>query len=82
VDEVRGPANEPAHTHRVAVIALLHPFADAARSLRQAFAHGNLRHWAAFTLSATALAQETGPSRLDEQIARNVFALHAGGPER
>ena len=39
------------------------------------FAHGNLRHWAAFTLSATALAQEAGRPALDEQIARNVFAL-------
>jgi hypothetical protein len=46
------------------------------------FAHGNLRHWAAFTLSATALAQEAGRPGVDEQIARNVFALHAGGPNR
>ena len=44
------------------------------------FAHGNLRHWAAFTLSATAVAQEAGRPGLNEQIARNVFALHAGGP--
>lgn len=40
------------------------------------FAHGNLRHWAAFTLSATALAQEAGRPGLDEQIARNVRAAH------
>jgi AAA domain len=46
------------------------------------FAHGNLRDWAAFTLSAVALAQETGKPGLDEQITRNVFALHTGGPDR
>lgn len=45
------------------------------------FAHGNLRAWASFTLSAAALAQDTGRPGLDEQIARNVFALHGGGPE-
>lgn len=43
------------------------------------FAHGNLRNWAAFTHSARRLAEETGRERLDEQIARNVFALHGGG---
>lgn len=48
----------------------------------QTFAHGNLRHWAAFTLSAVQLAKETGRPALDEQIARNVFALHGGGPHR
>lgn len=43
------------------------------------FAHGNLRHWAAFTLSARQLAAEVGRPILDEQLARNVFALHGGG---
>jgi DNA transposition AAA+ family ATPase len=43
------------------------------------FAHGNLRNWAAFTHSALRLLGETGRERLDEQIARNVFALHGGG---
>lgn len=46
------------------------------------FAHGNLRHWAAFTLSAAQLAKETGRPVLNEQIARNVFALHGGGSSR
>ncbi len=46
------------------------------------FAHGNLRAWASFTLSATALAQDAGRPGLDEQIARNVFALHGGGAQR
>lgn len=46
------------------------------------FAHGNLRHWAAFTLSARQLAAEVGRPALDEQLARNVFALHGGGSNR
>jgi DNA transposition AAA+ family ATPase len=47
------------------------------------FAHGNLRNWAAFTHSALRLTTQTGRERLDEQIARNVFALHGGGgPDR
>lgn len=45
------------------------------------FAHGNLRAWASFTLSAAALAQDAGRAGLDEQIARNVFALHGGGSQ-
>jgi DNA transposition AAA+ family ATPase len=45
------------------------------------FAHGNLRNWAAFTHSALALAEEIGRRQLDEQIARNVFALHGGGAD-
>ena len=43
------------------------------------FAHGNMRNWASFTNSALGLLEETGRERLDEQIVRNVFALHAGG---
>ena len=43
------------------------------------FGHGNLRYWAAFTHSATALCAEHGRDRLDEEIARNTFALHSGG---
>ena len=37
------------------------------------FAHGNLRNWASFTLSAAALQRP-----LDESVARNVFTLLAG----
>ncbi|MDQ3631955.1 MAG: hypothetical protein M3417_11945 [Actinomycetota bacterium] len=48
----------------------------------EVFAHGNLRHWAAFTLSARQLAAEVGRPVLDEQLARNVFALHGGGSDR
>ena len=46
------------------------------------FAHGNMRNWAAFTSSALSLIEQTGRDRLDEQIARNVFALHGGGTDR
>ena len=42
------------------------------------FAHGNLRDWAAFTATAVELCQDTGVEQLDEQIARNAFALHGG----
>ena len=45
------------------------------------FTHGNLRHWAAFSLSATQLAKENGTRVLDQQIARSVFALHGGGTD-
>ena len=38
-----------------------------------------MRNWAAFTHSALSLLDDTGRERLDEQIVRNVFALHAGG---
>lgn len=43
------------------------------------FGHGNLRHWAAFTHSAAELCAAHGRDRLDEEIARNTFALHGGG---
>ncbi|MGH3097705.1 MAG: AAA family ATPase [Streptosporangiales bacterium] len=43
------------------------------------FAHGNLRDWAAFTHSAAQLCSSHGRDRLDEEIARNTFALHGGG---
>jgi hypothetical protein len=43
------------------------------------FGHGNLRYWAAFTHSAAALCAEHGRDQLDEEIARNTFALHSGG---
>ena len=42
------------------------------------FAHGNLRDWAAFTATAVELCQGTGAEQLDEQVARNAFALHGG----
>jgi hypothetical protein len=44
------------------------------------FAHGNLRNWAAFTHSAHGLLDKHRRVRLDEQVARNAFALHAGEP--
>jgi DNA transposition AAA+ family ATPase len=45
------------------------------------FAHGNMRNWAAFTQSALGLLLETGRDRIDEQVVRNVFALHGGGAD-
>jgi len=41
--------------------------------------HGNFRNWASFTLTAVELCREHGRVRLDEQIARNAFALLGGG---
>lgn len=41
--------------------------------------HGNFRNWASFTLTATDLCAEVGRPRIDEQIARNAFALLGGG---
>lgn len=43
------------------------------------FGHGNLRNWASFTRSASALCQRHQRPTVDEEIARNVFALHGGG---
>jgi DNA transposition AAA+ family ATPase len=43
------------------------------------FAHGNFRNWAAFTRSAHELCRRTSRDRLDDVVARNVFALHGGG---
>lgn len=43
------------------------------------FAHGNLRDWAAFTQTAAGLCARHGRATLDEQAARNTFALHGGG---
>lgn len=43
------------------------------------FGHGNLRNWAAFTRSATELCRQHRRRAVDEEIARNVFALHGGG---
>ena len=40
------------------------------------FAHGNLRDWASFTYTAAKLCAEHRRHRLDEEIARNAFALH------
>ena len=42
------------------------------------FAHGSWRNWAAFTHSAARLCEQTGRARVDQEIARNVFALHGG----
>ncbi len=41
--------------------------------------HGNFRNWASFTLTAVGLCEETGRHLLDEQVARNAFALLGGG---
>jgi len=41
--------------------------------------HGNFRNWASFTLTARDLCSEAGRPRLDDQIARNAFALLGGG---
>jgi DNA transposition AAA+ family ATPase len=43
------------------------------------FGHGNLRNWAAFTRSARGLCRRHQRMAVDEEIARNVFALHGGG---
>ncbi len=43
------------------------------------FGHGNLRNWASFTHSAAALCRRHRRCVVDEEIARNVFALHGGG---
>ena len=40
------------------------------------FAHGNLRDWASFTHTAAKVCAEHGCARLDEEVARNTFALH------
>ena len=40
------------------------------------FAHGNLRDWASFTYTAAKLCADQGRRRLDEEVARNAFALH------
>lgn len=44
------------------------------------FAHGFFRDWASFTRSAQQLCDEREP-RLDEPLARAVFALHNGGAD-
>jgi hypothetical protein len=41
--------------------------------------HGNFRNWASFTLTARDLCEEVGRPRVDEQVARNAFALLGGG---
>jgi hypothetical protein len=41
--------------------------------------HGNFRNWASFTLTALDLCRRSGRERVDEQVARNAFALLGGG---
>lgn len=41
--------------------------------------HGNFRNWASFTLTALDLCRQAGRERVDEQVARNAFALLGGG---
>jgi DNA transposition AAA+ family ATPase len=53
--------------------------ADLVLFIDEYFGHGNFRNWAAFTRSAQDVAHQTGRERIDEAVARNVFALHGGG---
>jgi hypothetical protein len=53
-----------------------HP--DLLSLVDESYAHGNWRAWASFTHTALELATQTGHGRLDEPLARNVFALHGG----
>lgn len=53
--------------------------ADLVSFIDTYFGHGNLRNWASFTRSAWGLCQRHLRPVVDEEIARNVFALHGGG---
>jgi len=66
-----------------ALLPRFHPIyggvsADVLLFVDDHFAHGNLRDWAAFTATAAGLCRAAGTGRVDEQIARNAFALHGG----
>jgi hypothetical protein len=66
------------------LIPTYHPLYDGADAellllIDDHFAHGNLRHWAAFTKTATELCTAVGGDRIDEPVARNAFTLHGGG---
>ena len=66
-----------------ALLPRFHPIyagvsADVLLFVDDHFAHGNLRDWAAFTATAAGLCRAAGAGRVDEQIARNAFALHGG----
>ena len=68
----------------VRAVRLFHPiYAGAAEELIRFVddycGHGNFRNWASFTLTALDLCTELGRDRLDEQVARNAFALLGGG---
>lgn len=68
----------------VAGIRAFHPVYAGAedeliRFVDDYFAHGNLRNWEAFTHSAADLCRRHRRSTVDEEIARDVFALHGGG---
>jgi DNA transposition AAA+ family ATPase len=68
----------------VDMVSRYHPLyedvpADLVLFIDEYFGHGNFRNWAAFTRSAQQLAQQIGRERIDEAVARNVFALHGGG---
>jgi hypothetical protein len=43
------------------------------------FAHGNLRDWASFTLTAAQLCEEQAVDRLDRRVIANCLALLGGG---
>jgi DNA transposition AAA+ family ATPase len=71
-------------TDVVAVIHAYHPiYAEVDDALvvfiDDYFGHGNLRNWASFTRSAASLCRRHRRPVVDEEIARNVFALHGGG---
>lgn len=68
----------------VRVVRRFHPLYDGAsdeliRFVDACCGHGNFRNWASFTLTALGLCAEAGRDRLDEQVARNAFALLGGG---
>ena len=68
----------------VRVIRGYHPLysdipAELIRFVDDYCGHGNFRNWATFTLTALDLCTDLGRDRLDEQVARNAFALLGGG---
>jgi len=63
------------------LIGAFHPIYDGVEAellllVDDHFAHGNLRDWASFTYTAAKLCADHGRDRLDEEVARNAFALH------
>jgi DNA transposition AAA+ family ATPase len=67
-----------------AVIPVYHPIyqgvpASLITLVDEKCAHGNFRNWAKFTLHALRFVKTTGRERIDEEVARNVFARFGGG---
>jgi hypothetical protein len=44
-----------------------------------AYAHGTLRDWAAFTHTAAGLCRDAGRERLDDAVVANAYTLLGGG---